>query len=234
MIHKITDNYRTWLKRYSEQRDCLHKDAAKALWRHLDLIESIDNLQGLLRRYPRPQRDPAFFIDPYIDKFDELVRTVDQLVGVNISSICHGLDTISTDEKTVHVIALIKDVLTHRQCLLHANISSLLRLVDNGSELQNILNHLSDQPQRERPSEPRPGSFDAITARNETHQACLDLLRTNAGKNFRDSDRNRTGANILLQTLLSIYEDINTTREEPNHSAASTLQEEHHSCCSIS
>lgn len=221
MIHKITDSYCTWLTEYSKHNPTSHKKTVILLMKKLALMESIESLKGMLSEFPVPRQEPAFFNDPFIKKYNDFVAVVDQLSKVNINALCAKLDRISVDDKTKAIIALIKEILGLSQSLLHNNISNLLAKLEDIDKLQASLLYLAEQPQSVR--SPRPGTFEALLPRNDTHKICIDLHRNNTTK-YKEANQDSVYANHLMQLLLKIYEDINT-RPAPLHRHSKS------SCC---
>lgn len=226
MIRTIRDEYLAWLKEYIKTKGVAHKQPAIMLILQLKELKSIDELQAVLSKVSLAH-SPAFFTDPaaaspdcFIRKFQSILATVGELrTGAdNADKNCVFIELISTKmEQTKSLIYLLKRILLDPRSYLYPHILGLLSLLQNDSkepqndpkELQAMVNHLEQQPQKLRPQKPRPGSFDEVFPLDAQHQAGLDLLRNNAAT-YSDKSPESRRANHLLQTLLVLYQTIYT------------------------
>lgn len=208
----ISKDLNRWLTHYIEKKDCLHKSLAVSLQKKLETIHSLDQLGDLIESIKIPTSRKAFFgqetPDPLVSKLNAVNQTIQQIKLLHSKQIHLQFIRLSATKKTQCVLALLEHVLTQPHALFHMQILNLLRQVSDLSQLQYILNHLEKQPYISPPIFAQPGTFDSVKQLSLEHKECLDLLRSNAAT-FKHGHAHvhGIGANILLQTVLKIYQD---------------------------
>ena len=222
MIHTITDSYRLWLSQYIPKGKFKNRSIARFLISQMNGVESINALQILISS--AFQSHPSTFSivqdsdDPFVRRLNKLRKTIQELQKANIEKLCSQLDEISTTIETANLINLLKTVLTDPRSLLHIKAPALLQELNDIFGLKKIVKHIEGLNSKPRPINPGIGTFDAIKPLSYEHAICLDLLRNNSST-YNDADANSIGANNLLQTLLIIYQDINTKAPAPEPEA---------------
>ncbi|WP_367607855.1 hypothetical protein [Legionella sp. W05-934-2] len=125
------------------------------------------------------------------------------------------LDEI-TDE--TGLIQFCKNQLSNRKALLHCRILTVLNILGNASELNQMISLLSELPDNPEPKSTNPATFDAIKPTDDLHQSILRLLRNNAYQFSRAKSSDEqyhllTQANSLLQSTLLIHKDCQEALE---------------------
>lgn len=219
MTKKITDTYCTWLSKYAEQRDCLHKAEAISLINKITRVTSLETLQSILPSHTKQHDNYSILghntADCFTKQLSIFTEQVNKTAAVNITAICSKLSRIYTDDRTKDVIALLNEVLADPQMPLYNRASSLLSMLEDypHDELQKIINHLAKQPHALPTKNAPRGSFAALIPHSKIQKTCLDLLNNNA-KTIATSGTLGADANILLQSLLILYEDMHTPQDE--------------------
>lgn len=211
-MNTISKDLSRWLTHYVEKKDCLHKSVAVSLQKKLETIHSLDQLGDLIASIKIPTSRKAFFgqetPDPLVSKLNAVNQTIQQIKLLHSKQIHLQFTRVSATKKTQCVLTLLEHILTEPHALLHMQILNLLRQLSDLRQLQHILNHLEKQPHISRPLFAQPGSFDSVRRLTLEHRDCLDLLRSNAATfKHGDGHDHSIGANILLQTVLKIYQD---------------------------
>ena len=209
----ISRDLQSWLTHYIERKECLHKSLAISLQKQLDSVHSLDHLDSVLGSIKIPSSRKAFFgqetPDLLVNKLNAMTQTIQQVKSLHNKKIHLHFVKLSATKKTRPLISILEEVLTQPSALLHMRMLNLLHQLNELSQLQHILNHLEKQPYTPRPIHTRPGTFESIKPLCMEHRECLDLLRSNSAT-YKDGIGHSIEANILLQTVLKIYQDSYT------------------------
>lgn len=221
MIRNMIDEYRSWLKGYIKTEGATYKHLAIRLRKRLEELKSIGELQTVLSEVSRFS-SPAFFTDStvihadrFLSKFNSTLKTVAQLAVIeanrdrNLLLIEH---IFASNTQTKNLIYLLKKIFVEPRSYLYThilNLSAMLQKESKEVEMQMIIRHLEQQPQKQPRKKPRPGSFDAVIPLDAHHEAVLSLLRNNEAT-YSEKCPESIHANHLLQTLLILYQTIYT------------------------
>ncbi len=201
----IISNYISCLEAFSKKNAACSKQAAE-LADKLQNINDFSELRAEIEALTKTanQRD-LFAENPFINQLKRWKMDLDALDLAFQNAIQTLHDHPETTESLFidFIDALLKD----ERCKFHVRGLSLVKQLETADNLINVIQHLSDLEEVPAPKSPRPGTFDALVPENQAHERCLALLRKNA--EFYDaSNALSVNANSLLQSLLSIYKEI--------------------------
>lgn len=248
MINRITEIYIDALVRYINlEKNNIYKREAQDLLTKMDIIDTLDALEYVIKSsgVPIPTATKPIVVTATTSssnisffeiRSNEEPTSIDQLVTI-IMGIQNEIDTrralhstccleLACDGNNMHLCNLIRQIIDDPLTLMHYDAVSLMNYLTDNDSLMEVFKYLQTLPLIEKPSAPKPGSFDYKLQGYQDPDVigCLTLLRSNAqfitNCNYdllTDVPQISTNliksahtANLLLQKLLIIYHDLHT------------------------
>lgn len=207
-MRTITAFYISWLKRIAAKEETLYQPAY-ALINELCTTSSIAELIEVLTKY---EQNPGFQ--------DKIIAWKNQLEQIILNHVeAKKIVLVSLEELLVNqteaqaptikqLYQLLTEILNEPRLMLHERISSLLNVICN-KQLSEITRYIINLPQTPSLEEVPKGSFFAQKPSSPAQKIGLELLRNLSAAITDTPPIIWHDANGLLQTVLSIYPDLN-------------------------
>lgn len=207
--------YTVWLKKYAlaHPKDPQIQTITSSLIKKLTNVQSFDELNELLEsclHYSEQTKDTPFALYGALTLNQTLFGWHQRLSELKKNHTQAMIFLAESDIATTFPAfgQLLNELMTAPKALIHSQTDSIFRVLRHKrfSELPEYLAQLEKSPAES--SIPRSGSFSTIMPITAEHQACLHLLNK-LSANFDEHNELFELSNNLLQTTLTVYQDVN-------------------------